>query len=98
MAAAEPRFAACAVMYTCLQPHNWPLFEMASPTFKQRFMYMAGVDDESAFELVMTKMDVMKLSAKLNMPCFVMAGEDDSLSDVACTIEHLNNVPGQALD
>lgn len=25
MAAAEPRFAACAVMYTCFQPHNWPL-------------------------------------------------------------------------
>ncbi|MGI9147226.1 MAG: hypothetical protein ACR2IK_11835 [Chloroflexota bacterium] len=28
------------------------------------------------------------------MPCFVMAGEDDSLSDVACTVEHLNGVPG----
>ena len=94
MAAAEPRFAACAVMYTCFQPHNWPLFEMASPTFKQRFMYMTGVGDEAAFKAVMAKMDVMKLSAQLHMPCFVMAGEDDSLSDVACTIEHLNGVPG----
>ena len=81
-------------MYTCFQPHDWPLFEMASPTFKQRFMYMTGVDDENAFEAVMAKMDAMKLSAKLNTPCFVMAGEDDSLSDVARTIEHLNGVPG----
>ncbi len=94
MAAAEPRFAACAVMYTCFQPHNWPLYEMASPSFKQRFMYMAGTTDEGAFEAVMRKMDVRPLSPQLGMPYFVMAGEDDSLSDVACTIDHLNAVPG----
>lgn len=94
MAAAEPRFAACAVMYTCFQPHNWPLYEMASPSFKQRFMYMTGVGEEEAFAAVMQKMDVRPLSAKLRMPYFVMAGEDDSLSDVGCTVEHLNNVPG----
>ena len=94
MAAAEPRFAACAVMYTCFQPHNWPLYEMAAPSFKQRFMYMTGVADEAAFAGVMARMDVMQLSAKLAMPYFVMAGEDDSLSDFACTVEHLNNVPG----
>ncbi len=94
MAAAEPRFAACAVMYTCFQPHNWPLYEMASPSFKQRFMYMTGLSDEKAFEALMPEMDVRPLSKRLNMPYFVMAGEDDSLSDVSCTIEHLNNVPG----
>ncbi len=93
MAAAEPRFAACAVMYTCFQPHNRPLYEAASPSFKQRFMYMTGVEDEAAFEAIMAKMDVRPLSARLHMPCFVMAGEDDSLSDVSCTVEHLNNVP-----
>lgn len=93
MAAAEPRFAACAVMYTCFQPGNWPLFEMASPSFKQRFMYMTGVQTEAEFLAVMDEMDVMKLSAKIKMPYFVMAGEDDSLSDFACTVEHLNAVP-----
>ena len=94
MAAAEPRFAACAVMYTCFQPGNWPSFEMAAPSFKQRFMYMTGTDSEANFAAVMAKMDVTKLSPKLYMPCFVMAGEDDSLSDITCTIDHLNNVPG----
>lgn len=94
MAAAEPRFAACAVMYNCFQPRNWPLYEMAAPSFKQRFLYMTGVEDEAAFEAVMDRMDVMALSSKLTMPYFVMCGEDDSLSDVACTIEHLNHVPG----
>ena len=94
MAAAEPRFAACAVMYTCFQPHNWPLYEMASPSFKQRFMYMTGIEDEEAFQEVMPKMDVRPLSAQLKMPYFVMAGEDDQLSDISCTIDHLNAVPG----
>ena len=94
MAAAEPRFAACAVMYTCFQPHNWPLFEMAAPSFKQRFMYMTGIDREEDFGAVMDKMDVFKLSPHIAMPYFVMAGEDDSLCDLACTVEHLNQVPG----
>ncbi len=94
MAAAEPRFAACAVMYTCFQPSNWPLYEMASPTFKQRFMYMTGINDEAEFDAFTPKMDVLKISAKITMPYLVMAGEDDALSDVACTIEHLNRVPG----
>ncbi len=94
MAAAEPRFAACAVMYTCFQPHNWPLFDMAAPSFKQRFMYMTDVDDETAFDGIMARMDVRALSPRLAMPYFVMAGEDDSLSDLACTVEHLNVVRG----
>ena len=94
IAAAEPRFAACAVMYTSFQPQNWPYFEMASSAFKPRFMYMTGTDNEEAFQSVIQKIDVRPLSAKLHMPCFVMAGEDDSLSDVTCTFEHLNAVSG----
>lgn len=94
IAAAEPRFAACAVMYTSFQPGNWPYFEMASPAFKPRFMYMTGTEREENFPAVMAKIDVLRLSAKLNMPYFVLAGEDDSLSDFGRTVEHLNAVPG----
>ena len=97
MAAAEPRFAACAVMYTCFQPTNWPLYEMAAPSFKQRFMYMTNVPDEAEFAAVMKKMDVRSLSAKIQMPYFVMAGEDDSLCDLACTMEHMNNVRSEKM-
>ncbi|HEY0811776.1 MAG TPA: hypothetical protein VGE11_00730 [Pseudonocardia sp.] len=39
-------------------------------------------------------MDVRPLSARINVPYFVMAGEDDSLSDVGYTFDHLNAVPG----
>ena len=94
MAAHEPRFAACAVMYTCFHPGNWPLLEMASPSFRQRMMFMTGAADEAALEALMPAMDVRPLSAKLAMPYFVMAGEDDSLSDLGFTIAHLNAVTG----
>ena len=94
MAAAEPRFAALAVMYTNFQPRNWAIFQMAAPSFRQRFMYMTGATDEEALERIMDRMDVFQISHKLEMPCFVMSGEDDSLTDAACTIEHLNKVPG----
>lgn len=94
MAAAEPRFAACAVMYTCFQSENWPLYEMAAPSFKQRFMYMTNTQDEADFPAVMAKMNVLDLSAKIEMPYFVMAGEDDSLSDVGYTVKHMNGVKG----
>ena len=80
-------------MYNCFQPHTPPLYEMNAPSFKQRFIYMTGIKDEAASPAVMERMDVRLLSAKLTMPHFVVSGEDDRLSDVACTIDHLDNVP-----
>ena len=81
--AADPRFAACAVMYTSFHPQNWPYFEMASSAFKPRFMYMTGAETEEAFATIIKNIDMRPLSPKLNVPCFVMAGEDDSLSDIS---------------
>ena len=93
MAAADSRFAACAVMYTFFQPSNSALYEMATPWFKPRMMYMTGATDEQEFDAIAAKMDVRSLSPRLTMPYLVMAGEDDSLSDVGYTFEHLNAVP-----
>ena len=50
VAANEPRFRACAVSATCLEPGCHTIFEEASPTFKKRFMYMSGYTDETAFD------------------------------------------------
>ncbi len=94
MAAHEPRYAACAVMYTCFQPGNTALLGMAAPSFRQRMMFMTGAQNEAALEALMPKMDVRPLSTRLRMPYFVMAGEDDSLSDLGRTFDHLNAVPG----
>ena len=66
--AAEPRIAGCAVTFNCFQPRNFPLLEMASPTFKQRFMYMTGIHDEDVFDAYTEKMDVLKISAEIKAP------------------------------
>lgn len=94
MTAAEPRFAACAVTYTCFQPQNFPLLQMASPTFKQRLMYMTGIHEEAAFDTLTEKFDVQKISAQIKVPYLIIAGEDDELSDTGYTVEHLNKVAG----
>ena len=88
--AAEPRFAACAVTYTCFQPQNFPLLQMASPTFKQRLMYMTGLHDEADFDAMTEKFDALKLSAQIKVPYLVIAGEDDELSGIGYTVKHLN--------
>jgi hypothetical protein len=42
MAAAESRFAASSVMFTCFDPANTAMFTMQSPTFAAGFMYMTS--------------------------------------------------------
>ncbi len=49
-AGAEPRYRACAVTAVVHEPGCHTIFEEASPTFKVRFMYMAGYEDEAAFD------------------------------------------------
>lgn len=94
MAAAESRYAGCCVMYTCFDPGNQAMFLTQSPTFRRRFMFMTGVDSVAALEKVAENMDVRPLSASLTMPYLVIAGEDDPLTDLEQTYQHLNAVPG----
>ena len=49
-AAWEPRFGAVAVSSICFEPGGGTIFDQASPTFKRRFMYMAGFTDEARFD------------------------------------------------
>jgi len=94
MAAAEPRYAACAVMFTCFDPHNTSMFAAQSPTFRQKFMYMTGTSTFEELQAAVAKMEVAPLSEKITMPYLVIMGEDDPLTDPAQTFSHLNAVPG----
>lgn len=47
--ASEPRYRACAVTATCLDPSCHTIFEAASPTFKQRFMSDGAATYEPRF-------------------------------------------------
>ena len=49
VASIDDRIKGCAVQAVCHEPGMNTIFNVASPTFKLRFMYMAGYEDEDEF-------------------------------------------------
>lgn len=84
-AANEPRFRACAVSATCLEPGCHTIFEEASPTFKKRFMYMSGYTDEAAFDEFCQTLTWEGHAEKIRVPYLCVAGEADELSPLVHT-------------
>lgn len=81
--ASEPRYRACAITATCLEPGFHTIFEEASPTFKQRFMYMSGHTDEKAFDEFRKTLTWENHADKIRIPYLCVAGESDELSPLA---------------
>lgn len=84
-AAHEPRFRACAVSATCLEPTCHTIFEEASPTFKRRFMYMAGYSNEQLFNEFCKSLTWEGHADNIRMPYLCIAGEADELSPIEHT-------------
>ena len=81
----EPRYKACAVAATCLEPGFHTIFEEASPTFKQRFMYMSGYTDEDAFDAFVKTLTWEGHAERIRVPYLCVAGEMDELSPLVHT-------------
>jgi pimeloyl-ACP methyl ester carboxylesterase len=88
------RIRGVAVGFPCHEPGCATIFEEASPTFKNRFMYMAGYDDEAEFDRFIQSFDLRKRVAKLTCPYLVLGGELDELSPIRHTYELATYVPG----
>lgn len=71
--------------YVAHEPGFGTLFESAAPTFKVRFMMMAGFDDEAAFDRFIAGFDARPAARSLACPLLVQAGEDDELSPLRHT-------------
>jgi hypothetical protein len=85
MVAAEPRYRACAVSAVCHEPGCHTIFEEASPTFKVRFMYMAGYEDEDAFDQFRQTLTWEGWGERIKVPYLCLAGEADELSPLEHT-------------
>ena len=83
--ASEPQYKACAVAATCLEPGFHTIFEEASPTFKQRFMYMSGYTDERRFDDFVKSLTWEGHAEKIRAPYLCIAGEMDELSPLEHT-------------
>ncbi len=78
LAAHEDRIKACAgimgVLYSMV-----PIFELAPPSFKVNFMYMAGIDDEAAFDSMAACMGLADVGPRIRCPILLTQGENDYL-------------------
>ena len=94
VAAAEPRFKACAVSGVNVEPGQNTIFNSASPTFKLNYMYMAGYDDEAAFDEFAKTLTLKEVAPKIRCPYLIVAGEDDDLCPIEFVYQFMENIPG----
>ena len=94
VAAVEPRFRACAVSGVNVEPGQNTIFNSASPTFKLNYMYMAGYDDEPAFDEFAKTLTLNRVTSKIRCPYLVVAGEDDDLCPIEFVYEFMEEIPG----
>ena len=92
VAAAEPRFKACAVSGVCVEPGQYTIFNTASPTFKLNYMYMSGYDDEAAFDEFAKTLTLKGVASKISCPYLIVAGEDDELCPIEFVYELMEEI------
>jgi fermentation-respiration switch protein FrsA (DUF1100 family) len=91
VATVDDRLKGCAVVFVCHEPGAYTLFNMASPTFKLRFMYMAGYEDEAEFDRFA---EGLRLDGRgVKCPWLCLAGEDDELSPIEHTYALFDAIP-----
>ncbi|VCU71085.1 2,6-dihydropseudooxynicotine hydrolase [Pigmentiphaga humi] len=88
------RVRGVAVGLPCHEPGFFTIFEEASPTFKNRFMFMAGYEDEAQFDAFIRGFDLRAKVGSLTCPYLVVGGDLDELSPIKHTYELARHVPG----
>jgi dipeptidyl aminopeptidase/acylaminoacyl peptidase len=87
LASYDHRPAAVVSAVACFNPNN-TIFTQSSPRFKQMFMYMAGYEDEDAFDReVAAHMTVRGSMQKIRCPALLVTGEFDPLCPLEDAIE-----------
>ena len=76
----------------CQEPGAHTIFNMASPTFKVRFMFMCGYEDEDEFDEFVQGFDLTRVADKMTCPYMIVAGEDDQLSPIQYTYDLFDQI------
>lgn len=81
-AALQEKIKGLAVTFVNHEAGLNSIMDMASPSYKMRFMYMSGYDDEAKFDEFKKKFSTAPLIDKIKCPILVQGGEDDELSPI----------------
>lgn len=93
IAATDRRVKAVATAAACYGPKR-PIFNEASPRFKQIFMYMSGIHDEDAFDAMAGQMTLDALAPRIKCPTLMVTGEYDPLSHLEDVVAVYEKVGG----
>jgi esterase/lipase len=80
-----------------MEPGQYAIFNMSSPTFKLNYMYMSGYDDEDAFDEFAKTLTLKGVTAEITCPYMVVAGEDDEHCDMKFVYELVGEIPAPKL-
>ena len=92
IAAYDDRFKAVAVQLVCHEPGMKSMFNMAAPTFKDRYMWMAGYEDEDEFDKFAQTLTLKGLGTRIKCPFLIVGGEDDELSPIEHSYDLYNEI------
>lgn len=92
LAAYAPEVSGTAIWALAHEPGCRSIFETTSPTFKARFMAMAGIVDEAEFDELAARHDLRPLAPRIERPYLALAGEDDELSPLRATLSLLSEM------
>lgn len=92
IASVIPSIKACTVAYPSYEKGEHTAFNMYSPSFKLRFMFMSGYNDEVEFDKFIQGINYEGLGAKVKCPYLVVGGEDDDFASIESTFDVLNEV------
>lgn len=92
-AARDQRVRALIAAMGCYMDKRY-IFEMDSPHFKQAFMYMAGMDDENAFDAMAERMTLRGYGQQITCPTLLCSGEFDPLSPLEEAYELFDELAG----
>lgn len=87
VASVDDRLKGVVLRSVCHEPGMNTIFNVASPSFKLRFMYMTGYKDEAEFDKFAQTLSLKGVGEKVKVPYLVMAGEDDQLSPIQYTYD-----------
>jgi alpha-beta hydrolase superfamily lysophospholipase len=92
IASIDDRLKGVATRAMTHEPGLHSLFEMDSPSWKLRFMYMAGLQTEEQMDKTWQPFSVLNLGDKIKCPYLTVAGEDDQLSRIEYTYQMLDAI------
>ncbi len=93
IAALDGRVKAIATAAACYGSKR-PLFQLASPRFKQIFMYMAGIQDEAEFNQLADEMGLLNEAELITCPSLQVIGEYDPLCYLEDAYEVYQRIKG----